>query len=122
MTSDRRIWQRIHIAFEAHRRQPQDVDAQTAFERVAQKTLGLTERTAFNSDNCRVYEEDLLLTDLHDLKLYHTRQNPQRADGPIVIIETGNVRVVVDGNNRVNTWIANETLGPFDAIIVTPQS
>lgn len=122
MTSDQRIWQRIHIAFEAHRQQPHDVDAQTAFERVAQKTLGLAKRKVFNSDSCRVHEEDLLLTDLHDLRLYHTRQNPQRSDGPIVIIDTGNDRVVVDGNNRVNTWIAKETPGPFDAIIVTPQS
>jgi hypothetical protein len=116
------IWQRLHMAFEAHRRRPNDVDAQTAFERVAQKSLGLSERTAFNSTNCTVREEEFGPADLQDLKLYHPRTSPQRADGPIVIIEIGETRTVIDGNNRVNAWKARKAPGPFVAIIVTPLS
>jgi len=117
MTDESHLWTQIHTAFEGHR-QHTDPDAHTAFERVAQKCLFLSERRAFNSDNCTVVVESLSLEDLNELRVFHNRGNPKGDLAPIVIIEDGEDRVVIDGNNRVNLWRATGIPGSFESIIV----
>ena len=119
MINDSDIWALIHVAFEGHR-QRTDPDAQTAFERVAQKCLFLTERRAFNRDNCTVATATLSPADLKELRVFHPRTDPKGDLAPIVIIEDGDNRVVIDGNNRVNVWRESGQPGPFEAIIVRP--
>ncbi len=117
MVDECHIWKRIHAAFEGHR-QHTDPDAQTAFERVAQKCLFLSERRAFNSDNCTVVEESLNAEDLKELRVFHTRPGPKWNFDPIVVMEDGADRVVIDGNKRVNLWRETAVQGPFEEIIV----
>ena len=121
MTDENHVWIQIHVAFEGHRLRA-DPDAQTAFERVAQKCLFLPERQAFNSDNCTAVEETLNSEDLNDLRVFHDRCEPKGDLAPVVIIEDGSNRVVIDGNNRVNLWRETGVPGPFEAIIVSPIS
>ena len=121
MTDESHVWIQIHAAFEGHRLHT-DPDAQTAFERVAQKCLCLPERRPFNSENCTVVRETLRFEDLNDLRVFHDRGDPKGDLAPIVIIEDGGNRVVIDGNNRVNLWRENGAPGPFEAIIVRHTS
>lgn len=120
MISEQQIWQRIHQAFEAHRQRPSDINAQMAFERVAQKCLHLSDRRQFDSRNCTVRVEELSLADLDGLVVFHDRKNPAWKHGPLVVIQWGGDNVVIDGNNRVNLWREGGAPGPFEAIVVSP--
>lgn len=115
------LWRRIHESFEYHRGES-DPDAQAAMGRVAAKCLGLSTPKSFNVTNCAVREELLSATSLHDLKRYHQRASPYHLNGPIVVLGYGGDRVVIEGNNRVNAWIARKFEGPFSAIIVEPHA
>ena len=126
MPTDDELWGLVHKAFEAHRRRPADVDAHTAFERVAQKCLGLTERRHFTAENSDIRLESLSREDLNDVIVYHDRSkpkgNPEFHHGPLVIIDIDGNRYVTDGNNRVNLWRNSDVDGPHEAIIVTPRN
>lgn len=126
MPTDDELWGLIHTAFEAHRRRPADVDGHTAFERVAQKCLGLTERRHFNAENSDIRLESLSRVDLDDVTVYHDRSNPKgnpkSHHGPLVMIDIDGNRYAIDGNNRVNLWRDSDMDGPYDAIIVTPRN
>lgn len=126
MPTDAELWALVHEAFEAHRQRPADVDAHTAFERVAQKCLGLSERRHFNAENSDIRMESLSRGDLDDVIVYHERSNPQGRPEihhrPIVIIEIGEGRFAIDGNNRLNLWRDSNQFGPFEVIIVEPVS
>ena len=93
MPTDDQLWGLVHTAFEAHRRRPADVDAHTAFERVAQKCLGLSERRHFNAENSDIQLKSLSRGDLDDVTVYHDRSKPQGNPGlhhgPLVKIDIG---------------------------------
>ena len=65
---------------------------------------------------------DLSLTDLGKYELCkHGKAQPNREDGPLVVIHWKNINYVVDGTNRINKW--NEEGGespPFALIKITP--
>lgn len=121
MPNPAHLWALIHVAFEAHR-QHTDPDAHTAFERIAQKCLFLPKRQHFNSNNCAIRLDSSSADDISELRVFHNRADPKGDKAPIVIIEVGLDRVVIDGNNRVNLWKSQGTRGPFEAIVVTPVS
>ncbi len=114
------LWRRIHAAFDAHR-QATDKDAQAALERIAAKCLGLASPKPFNRSNSLVREEMMSAALLNDLVRYHERTRPLRPCGPIVVLLHQGRRVVIDGNNRVNMWLAQNAPGPFYAIVIEPS-
>lgn len=125
MPTNDQLWGLVHTAFEAHRKRSGDVDAHTAFERVAQKSLGLSERRYFNAENSDIKLESLNRGDLGSVTVYHNRTNPkgnpELHHGPLVMIDFGGTRYAIDGNNRINLWRESDSEGPYEAVIVTPR-
>jgi hypothetical protein len=114
------IWQVVHSLFEYHRLES-DPDAQSALNRVASRELRLAVRQRFDSLNCSVRSEVLSSEALFHLDLAHGRSVPRRMEGPIVILQAGARRLVIEGNTRVNAWKAGRYEGPFSAIIIEPD-
>jgi hypothetical protein len=121
MSPNERLWPRILAAFEAHRKPGVDVNAHAALERVATKCLGSSEPIRLNPSTCSAHEESFSLAALRELVVFHPRKSPQRLRGPIVVLAHLNRRVVIDGNNRVNLWLAEHAPGPFEAIVIVPN-
>jgi hypothetical protein len=115
------LWNRIHRAFDISALARGDSSPQHALERIAQKCLGLAQRSPFNSTNCSVRSEMLTSNDLGSLVLFHAKDRPARDGGPLVLLEFGGRRVVIDGNNRVNLWRTKQAPGPFEALIIVPN-
>ena len=105
---------------EGHRL-PSDADAQAALDRIAAKVLRFPERRSFSPSNCSVREEPLSVEALRALQVYHRRASPQLDHDTIVVLQCGERRVVVDGNNRVNQWLATGSAEHRSAIIITPH-
>jgi len=114
------LWRRIHESFEYHR-EATDPDAQAAMDRIATKCIRSSTRKSFNANNCAVREGLLAATSLHELRLYHSRANPYHLDGPIIVLLYDGAKVVIEGNTRVNAWIARQFEGPFGVIMVEPH-
>lgn len=118
--SDKVLWNRIYAALEGHRL-PTDADAQAALDRIAAKVLRLPGRRSFNPSTCSVRKEPLSVEALRALEVYHRRASPQLDHETIVVLQCGERRVVVDGNNRVNRWLATGSFQQGSAIIITPH-
>jgi len=113
------LWDQVYAAFEAHRL-PTDPSAQAALNRIAAKCLRSEEVKSFDPSNCGLRQELLSAEDLRTLERYHQKTNPQRTHDPIVVLEFEGRRLVVDGNKRVNKWVADATSQLRSAIIITP--
>jgi hypothetical protein len=120
MNDSRELWCRIHESFKYHR-EATDPDAQAAMDRIATKCIRLSTRKSFNANNCAVREGLLEATSLHELRLYHSRAHPYHLNGPIIVLLYEGAKVVIEGNTRVNAWIAGQYPGPFEVIIVEPR-
>lgn len=120
MTDTEKLWKQIYDSFKYHRTSS-NPNAQSAMDRIAMKCLGLPKRESFNPKTCTVREGILSADSLRDLKLYHPRNQPHHLNGPIVVLIYKGEKVVIEGNNRVNTWIARQLKGPFSAIFVEPR-
>jgi hypothetical protein len=120
MNDTEELWRRIHESFEYHR-EATDPDAQAAMDRIATKCIRSSTRKSFNANNCAVREGLFAATSLHELRLYHSRANPYHLNGPIIILLYDGAKVVIEGNTRVNVWIARQFEGPFGVIMVEPH-
>ena len=118
MSDPEELWRQIHESFKWHRIRGIDSNAQAAMDRVAMKCLGFS----FNSTNCTVREEMLEAAALHELVLKHDSTKPFHLKDPIVVLLYQGKRFVIEGNNRVNTWIEQKFEGPFKAIVVEPDT
>ena len=121
MKGDSGLWHQVHAAFEFHRKKA-DPNAQAAMDRVAAKCIGSSTPVSFNATNCLLREELLSSVSLHELTLYHKRGTPYHRKAPIVVLLHKGKKIVIDGNTRVNAWIAHGDKGPFSAIIVEPKT
>lgn len=119
MSGSSELWQRVYAAFERHSHK--DPSTHAGLERIAKKCLGLAETKPFNPTNCAIRSERLLAEQLVPLVRYHARMNPRRDGGAIVVLEYQGHAFVIDGNNRVNKWVADKQPGPFEAIVITPH-
>jgi hypothetical protein len=113
------LWQQAFQAFEAHRLAT-DPNAQAALDRIASKCLRLGERRSFDPSNCTIRQEVLNAEDLPTLERYHNKKTPGRIHEPIVLLEIDGRRLVIDGNKRVNRWIAERATSARAAILIAP--
>ena len=120
MSEIEKLWRRIHESFE-HHREATDPDAQAAMDRIATKCIRSPTRKSFNASNCTVREDLLPANSLRGLRLHHSRANPYHLNGPIIVLLYNQDKVVIEGNNRVNAWIALQFKGPFSMITVEPR-
>ena len=118
--TDRDLWRQVHAAFHPHRLGT-DRDAQAALNRIAAKCLGSREVKPFDSANCTIRQDFLDSAELLVLKRYHDKRTPGRVHEPIVVLEYGGERWVIDGNKRVNKWIADGCTQSRLAIVITPK-
>lgn len=74
-----------------------------------------------SDQTCKITRHVLDREGLAKLELFHERPKPARQDGPIVVVEFEGLRYVVDGNNRLNQWLATD--GPIEAevIVIRPR-
>jgi len=110
------LWRRARAAFEGHRNPPRDPDAQASLNRIAAKCLGIS----FDQTNCTIRETVLDVDALRRLTVSRTEAVPNRYEEPIVILAFKGVQYVIDGNRRVNAWLAQANPQPRRAIVIEP--
>jgi len=99
------LWEEIYAAVWPHRMTATDTTPQAVLNRLAAKVLRTEQRRTFDPSTCLVRQELLSPEALRELQVYHDRKSPKRWDGPIIVLVCKGRRIVVDGNNRVNSWL-----------------
>ena len=122
MNDTEELWRRIHESFDYHR-ELTDPDAQAAMDRhCVRSAFARPRENRSMRDNCAVREGLLAATSLHELRLISfTSQSDTHLNGPIIILLYDEAKVVIEGNTRVNAWIARQFEGPFGVIMVEPH-
>ena len=90
-------------------RNPFDVFSRLIAKNV--KPSGWTSNTHMNllPDQIRSRQEEWGIAKLQQLKRGHSGVASAftKLDGPIIVVEYGGVSRLLDGNHRINTWVAN---------------
>lgn len=119
------LWQIVETALKAHHRGGRDRAYLFSLNRIFHKYVerdGLERAPLLSDQTCEITSHVLDRDELAEIELYHERSRPARQDGPVVVVEFEGVRYVVDGNNRLNQWLATD--GPIEAevIVIRPRS
>jgi len=69
-----------------------------------------------------VLEESWSNAQLKTFPPWHTRKNPVRTDVPLIVFRGWGKLCLIDGQKRVNLWIATENDGPHRVLVVEPHS
>ena len=80
------------------------------------KGIGLS----FDSTNSDIRLERLPFEQLKALKPKHSGQNPSQQE-PIIILEWQGKQTLIDGNHRVNGWLAANDGRERNALVITPR-
>ena len=119
------LWQIVETALEAHHRCGKDRAYLFSLNRIFHKYVnrdGLERVPLLSDETCEITRHVLDREGLVKLELFHERPKPARQDGPIVVVEHQGVRYVVDGNNRLNLWLAANGSIEAEVIVIRPRS
>ena len=111
------LWRQAYASFEGHAAPftRRDRDAQAALTRIAVKGLGLT----FDGSNSQIRRERWSFEQLKRLKTGHEERNDCQIE-PLILIEWEGRTVVIDGNHRLNGWVADSDGRSRNVIIISP--
>jgi hypothetical protein len=111
------LWRQAYASFEGHAApfKRWDRDAQAALTRIAIKGLGFT----FDVTNSQIRRERWSFEQLKQLKTGHKGRNDCQIE-PLVLVEWDGRTVLIDGNHRLNGWVADSDGRPRDVIIISP--
>lgn len=111
------LWAQVHAAFPYP-----STSVQAEINRIANKclepVLGQSPSMRFDPSTCDVVEVMMDLNDLQRLRCYHSRNTPTSDREPIVVVQIGSPQVVIEGNNRVNLWVAAGVGIPKRALVL----
>lgn len=71
-----------------------------------------------NPETCNIWEEICSPDTIRSLKRWHLKSKPQRQGGRLVLFRHQGVYAIVDGNNRVNFWLAGDQVEPLASIVL----
>jgi len=119
-TQNHDFWQSVYAAF------PYPLGRVRAeINRIAAKclkqALGWTGPITLDPSTCDVRAEVIGGKELGDLVCYHGRVNTTGRTTAIVIVRMQGKSVVIEGNNRVNRWVAEGDLTPRQALVIVPR-
>jgi hypothetical protein len=112
------LWPEVYQAFPY----PRD-RVQSEINRIAMKCLKqagvVPDVEVFDASTCDVTKVLVARSELAKLVRYHDRTTPTDRTSPIVIVRAGGTDVVVEGNNRVNKWVAEDSGTSSPALVIT---
>ena len=118
------LWQIVETALKAHHRSGRDRAYLFSLNRIFHKYVkrdGLESVPLLSDQTCEITRRIVDRGELARLELYHSIGKPNRQDGPIVVVELEGVRYVVDGNNRLNQWLATNEPVEAEVIVIRPH-
>lgn len=119
-TDNAALWESVYAAFPYPRDQ-----VESEINRIAAKclkrALGRTGPVAIDPSTCEVHAAVIDAAELPGLIRYHDRVNLTGRTTPIVILRTQGKDIVIEGNNRVNKWVAEGDTAPRQAFVIVLQ-
>ena len=118
------LWKRIEAIFEWHQKPEKDTSSIQALNRLAQEQVQshdlpplapLTDKTSFS-----VLAASWPINELAKLPRRHARTKPAYDAGPVVVLQHYGYWLL-DGNNRINKWISENSTIPHEVLIVKPS-
>ena len=117
------LWKQVLRALRPHIwKEKGDTDAQSALNRIAAKVQAVSDLKSFDASNTTVRLASLSAQEI--ARLMPFRENtlePGHDCEPIVLLETPERLVIVDGNKRVAKWQKEQNAGSRQALVLTPN-
>lgn len=123
MNNDLELWEQILSAF-SYKLKTTDKSPQSKLDRVAGECLdkeGFSKKIkSFNMNNCSVSKKKLPDESLKELIICHDKSDPEFDSDTIIVLLYGDKRIVIDGNNRLNKRLKENSKTPFFGILIEP--
>ncbi len=72
-------------------------------------------------EQVRVLDGRWPLERLQEFPRWHAKDEPKRADPPVVVFRGWGVQCLIDGQTRVNLWGKTTNVGPHRVLVVEPR-
>lgn len=111
------LWELAYSCLEHHRKS-NDGTANDALNRLVREYVPAARDVRLGEENCSIREESWTNDQLAQVARRHSRANPKHEAGPLLVVVYNGVGYLVDGNNRVNKWIAQQDIGFHPVLII----
>ena len=111
------LWRLAYSSLEHHRK-AKDHSANAVLNRLVNERFPSGPRLELNETTCVVSEHEYSTRELESFEKWHDRDTPARDGGSIVIVECRGRHLLIDGNNRVNRWIQENSSDLHNAIVI----
>lgn len=123
MTNTDALWRQLEKALSHHRKvrlnERTGIDVFNRLFREHAKRDGLADIPVLNPSTCSIRLESWTVKQIGaSVRAKHTRAEPMRLDGPLIMVERSEYRYLIDGNNRLNYWMASGDEVGRDVIVV----
>jgi hypothetical protein len=109
------LWDAVQAAFHYA---PTRAKAIAQVDRILRKDHPALPLNYISEDTCAIRREWYGLAELRRLRRRHSNDKPRRDAGPIVVVEYGPERYVVDGTRRTNLRISLQTSQHYEAVVI----
>jgi len=110
------LWCRVDIALCQASSREQTI---SEVNRLLAKWINGLPPNYLNETNCAIRREWLPTEELLKFTRGHSRNNPRKTDGPLLVAEYRGTSYMLDGTNRINRWLQDGNAEKHEVIILT---
>jgi hypothetical protein len=111
------LWQIVYARLE-HPRKAKDHSANAVLNRLVNERFPSGPPLELNQTTCSIGEHEYSTRELEAFERWHKRDTPASDAGSIVVAQCRGRSFVIDGNNRVNRWIRENSRDLHRAIVI----
>ena len=112
------LWKEVYSQLKHHQKPGIDRTPLQALNRVLKK-VQFSDTPVVDPEKAKISLRNLSRDEVASLRPHHKRSLPVRIRWPIVIVRYREESYIVDGNTRVNWWLASSDTDYMDAIEIT---
>lgn len=115
---ERELWA---LAYGTLKPKPKDPSANACLNRLVRERISGRVPAELNENTATIRKELWTLEQLESLDRKHVRMNDVDDNRPLVVVMYGDRKLVIDGNHRVNRWLAERSGGLREVLLIEVQ-
>lgn len=115
---ERELWA---LAYRTLKPKPTDSSPDACLNRLVRERISGRAPAEVNENTATIRKELWTLEQLESLDRKHDRVNDMDDNRPLVVVKYGDRKLLIDGNHRVNRWLAGRSDSLHEVLLIEVQ-
>lgn len=115
---DQVIWELLYCLLRHHQKIGRDASASDVLDRLFHEYVPQAQHVRLTEENCHARMEAWFTDKLARVKRKHDGKEPRHENCPVVVLSYEGCDYLIDGNNRVNKWVEDNSQVSHNVVIV----